>query len=190
MKHLRKLAAATVAAAALSALLGAGSASATTLEVGGVTQNGAISISATLKYGTSTILRDTSGFSAGTCTSSEMAWKTESPFSGATVTGNASTLTFSVCSGPTTVHKTGTLHVAYTSGTNGTVSSSGAEWTTDGPFGYLNCVTGTGTTLGTLTGAVTGHAAIDVNAVLNCGISARLGAIYAVTSPTGLGVEK
>jgi hypothetical protein len=174
---------------ALAALVGANSASATTLEVGGVTQNKSVGMVMTLRSGTSTILKDTSGFSANTCTTSELSGSTASPFSGATVTEAVSAWVFNNCSSPVTVHKNGTLHFAYTSGTNGMVSSSGAEWTVDGPFGYLPCVTGNGTTLGALTGSKEGHATMDWNAVINCGISARWTATYTVTSPTGLGVS-
>jgi hypothetical protein len=191
MKYLKMLGLAGLAAMALTAFIGAGTASATTLEVGGVTQNSSVSISATLKAGTSAALRDTLGLLANTCTTSEVAGSTESPFSGTTVTGKVSSLKFSNCSDPVTVHQNGSLHVQHITGTtNGTVSSSGAEVTADGPFGYLNCRTGSGTHLGTLTGVGSGNATMDVNAIVDCApISARWVATYTVTSPAGLGVS-
>jgi hypothetical protein len=190
MKYLKMLGLAALSAMALMAFV-AGPASATTLELGGVTQNKSVSLEATIKSGTSAVLRDTSGFSVNTCTSSEVAGSTETTFTGPTVTGKVSKLTFSNCTDPVTVHKNGTLHVAYSSGTNGTVSSSGAEVTVDGPFGYITCTTGAGTTLGTLTGVSSGNATMDVNAVLNCTVisTARWTGTYTVTSPAGLGVS-
>lgn len=188
MKQIKRITAAALAATALTALLGSGTASATTLEVGGVKQLGSVSIVATLASGTSVVLRDTSGFSTKTCTGAEIAWKTESPYSGATLTGKVSNLAFSGCS--VTVHKGGTLHIAHESNsTSGTVTSSGAEFTTVGPFGTLACVTGAGTHLGTLVGVAAGHALLHVNAVSSCsGISKRWTGTYTVTTPTGLGV--
>jgi hypothetical protein len=93
-----------------------------------------------------------------------------------------------------TVHKPGALKVDWISGTtNGTVFPEEAQVTSGSPIGTLNCTTGAGTHIGTLVGAATGgHAVMNINAVLNCGIipSARWEATYKVTSPTGLGVEQ
>jgi hypothetical protein len=193
MKHLKKLRVAALATAALTAFLGAGGASATTLEVGGATQNKSVALTLSLEAGTSLLLRDTAGFSLQTCGGSHTAGETASPYTSSTVTAPSTTLTFIACSDTTTVHKPGTLHISHISGTtNGTVVSSGAEWTWySTSFGaYLNCKTGAGTHLGRLTGVKEGHARLDVNAVLSCsGISAKIETTYAVTSPTGLGVE-
>ena len=85
----------------------------------------------------------------------------------------------------------GSLTVEWTSGTNGTVRSAGARVRVPSPFGVLTCVTsaGAGTDIGTLTGVKEGHAALDVSAVLNCGIipSAVWTGEYTITTPTGLG---
>ena len=189
MKHLKMLGLAAVAAMALTAFT-AGSASATTLEIGGVTQNTSVTIAASLKSGTSALLKDTFGFSINTCTSSTVTGATASPFSGATDTGPVTTLDFASCTRELViVDKPGTLHIAFTKETNGTLTSSGAEVTTPSPLGILNCKTGEGTHLGTLTGVASGHATLDINAVLLCGISVRWEATYTVTNPTGLGVE-
>jgi hypothetical protein len=106
------------------------------------------------------------------------------------LTEGANGLKFSNCTRePVTVHKSGELHITWTSGTNGTVTSSGAEVTTGSPFGTINCKTGEGTHLGTLTGVAAGKATMDINAVLSCsGISSKWEATYTVTSPEGLGV--
>jgi len=190
MKYLKMLGLAAVAAMALMAVT-AGSASATTLEIKGVTQNTAVTIKASLKSGTSAILKDTAGISSNTCTASSVEGKSEAPFSNATVTGAVSTLTFSSCARePVTKDAGGKLHITWTSGTNGTVTSSGAEVTTGSPFGTLNCKTNAGTHLGTLTGVASGNATMTINAALSCsGISSKWEATYVVTTPEGLGVE-
>ncbi|MDQ2631223.1 MAG: hypothetical protein M3Y75_09695 [Actinomycetota bacterium] len=191
MKFLKMLGLAAVAAMALTAFT-AGSASATTLEVGGVTQNKAVTIEASLASGTSAVLSRTDGSLANTCTTSTVKGST-TVFTGTTVTGPISSLTFSNCTRPVTVHKAGTLHVAHIAGTtDGTVTSSGAEVTVGSPFGTLTCVTGTGVDIGRLTGKAAGSATMDINAVLNCGFlvpSAKWAGTYTITSPAGLGVS-
>ncbi|HEY5943194.1 MAG TPA: hypothetical protein VIT89_10075 [Solirubrobacterales bacterium] len=183
------------AAAVVFTAFAASSASATTLEVGGVPQNSAVAIEMSLKPGTSTIWSRTDGSLAGTCTASTLKGATVTPFTGATVTGPISSLTFTPCERPVTVHKAGTLHVAHIAGTtDGTFTSSGAEVTVGSIFGTLNCKTGTGVDLGRLTGTdgtPSTHAEMDINAVLDCGFlvpSASWKGTYTVTSPTGLGV--
>jgi hypothetical protein len=181
-----------VAVAALALMAFASTASATTLEKGGVKQTGAVEIHATLKSGTSALLEDTSGFFANTCTESTVAGKT-SVFTGTVVSGPITTLTFGSCKeNPVEVKKTGSLTVENIAGTtNGTVRSIGAEVKTPSPFGTLTCVTAAspGTDLGTLTGVASGNASLAVNASLNCGaITAKWTATYTVTTPTGLGV--
>ena len=191
MKYLKMLGLAAVAAMALTAFT-AGSASATTLEVGGVTQNKSVSLSASLASGTKAVLARTDGSLANECAASAVAGSTVTPFTGTTVTGPISSLSFTSCTRTVTVHKAGTLHVEFKSGTNGTVSSSGAEVTVGSPFGTLTCVTGAGVDLGTLTGVAAGNASMDISAVLNCGFlvpSATWKGTYTVTSPVGLGVS-
>jgi hypothetical protein len=184
MKYLKMLGLAAVAAMAMAAFT-AGTASATTLEVNGVKTNAAVVIKASLKAGTSAVLRDTVGFSQNTCTTSEVEGETDTPFTGTSVTGGLDVLTFTNCDKIVTVHSKGTLHVSHIANTtNGTVTSSGAQVTATGPFGYLNCQTGTGTHLGTLTGKASGDAEMDINATLDCGISAKWVATYTVTSVT------
>jgi hypothetical protein len=190
MKQLKRIAAAALAAAALTATLGAAGASATTLEVGGKTTNASVLIKMSLKAGFSTVFRDTFGVSQKTCVKSEIEVDTNSPFTGVTVTGAIDKLTFEECDKPVTFHSKGTLHISHIpSTTNGTVTWSGAQYTTTSPFGYLNCVSGQGTHLGTLIGKASGHAELVINALFNCGISKKWIATYTVTSPTGLGVS-
>jgi hypothetical protein len=192
MKHLGT-SVSVVLAVAMMALAGAVSASATTLEVKGIPKNEAVALKFTLKAGTSMLLTDTAGFFANTCTSSTKEGKTESPFTGTTVGGKLSTLSFSNCAeGPIVVDTPGSLTVQNIAGTtNGTVRSIGAKVTVPSPFGLLTCVTAAspGTDIGTLTGVVSGAATIDMSAALNCGsITAKWLATYTVTSPEGLGV--
>lgn len=188
---LKALAIAAVAAMAFTAFA-ASSASATTLEVGGVTQNGSVNIEASLASGTSMVWSRTDGSLANTCTTSTVVGNTET-FTKISVTGTIDALSFNNCERTVTPHLAGTLHVAHISGTtNGTVSSSGTEVTVGSPFGTLNCKTGGGVDIGTLTGVSGGNATIDINAVIDCGFlvrSASWKGTYAVTSPSGLGVS-
>jgi hypothetical protein len=194
MKYLKMIGLAAIAAAALMAFVGAGTASATTLAVGGTAQTNSVSITATLASGTSALLKDEFGTTTDTCTTSEVKGATEGTFTGTSVGGKISTLTFSNCSHTTTVIATGSLKVEAPSGGNGTVSSSGAEVTVQSTFFGASaiCKTGAGTKIGTLTGTTdtTKHAVMDINASINCGIlgAASWTGTYTVTSPTGLSV--
>jgi hypothetical protein len=201
MKYLKKLGLAALAAMALTAF-SAGSASATTLEIGGVVKNETVTINASIKAGTSAILRDTFGFSVNTCTGSTVHGETtyadgvHNKYTGTRLTGPITSLTFSGCTNPVTVHKPGNLYIEHIRGTtNGTVFSEGAEVTVWSALHntYINCKTGAGIHLGILTGVAktTEHATMDINATLNCEphlSSAKWTGTYTVTTPTGLGV--
>lgn len=191
MKPLKKLGLAAVAAMALAASV-ASAASATTLEVGGVTQNSAVTITMSMQPGTSAVMSRTDGSLAGTCTTST-AHGTTTVFTGSKVTAPLSTLTFESCTRPLTVHKPGNLFVEYeTGGTNGTVFSENTRVTMSTPFGTVNCETGEGTDIGTLTGVSSGHATLHINAVTSCGFllpSATWKGSYVITGPTGLGLS-
>jgi hypothetical protein len=178
-----------IAAVALMAL--ASTASATTLEIKGVKQTGAVAIEATVKAGTSSILTDTSANFANTCTKSTVSGKS-SVFTGTTVSGPISVLSWTNCTNePVVVHKAGTLSVEWIKETSGTVRSNGAEVTVPtGVFGTVNCKT-SNTDLGTVSGVSSGTATLALNAVINCGFflpSARWQGSYIVTTPEGLGV--
>ncbi|HET8955964.1 MAG TPA: hypothetical protein VFN18_09935 [Solirubrobacterales bacterium] len=204
MNYLKKICLATVAAVALMAI-GAGYASATTLEVNGVGQaSKAVTLSASLEAGTSALLKDSAGTTADTCSESDVEGTTETDatsknYSGPTVTGTLATLSFGKCSHLTKVISKGKLHVEWiTSTTNGTVSSSGAEVTVlSTAFGVTAvCKTGGGTVIGTLTGATNGSsnktnlATMDINGKISCGIlgTSTWTGSYTVTSPAELGV--
>lgn len=190
MRYLKMLGIAAVAAMSFMAFA-VSSVSASTLEVKGVKQNGAVELTASLE-GSVTLAR-TDGTFANTCTESHVNGTT-TKFTNP-VTGPIKVLTFGACERPVTVHKPGALEVTWIKGTtDGTVFSEQAEVTTGSPFGTLNCKTGETTHIGTLTGTdgtPATHATMDINAVLNCGFlvpSATWKGSYIVTSPTGLGV--
>jgi hypothetical protein len=198
MKHLKMFGLAVFAAMAVAAFVGAGTASATTLEIGGVTQNTSVTIQASLEQGTSALLKDSAGTTTDTCVASSVHGSTSSPYSAATVQGalteKENGLSFSSCSHTTKTLASGSLSISSIEGsTHGTLSSSGAEVTVvSTAFGASAvCKTGSGTHIGTLTGVKEGHATMDVNAKINCGIlgTATWTAAYTVTTPTGLGVE-
>lgn len=189
MKHLKMMATVAMTAMAASAFVGAGSASATTLEVEGMTKNEAVTIVGSLSQ-TSVVLGRTDGSLANTCTEFAIEGTAVSPFTATRVAGSGKTLAFGSCTRTVTAHKTGTLIGEHIPGTtNATMVSSGAEVTVGSPFGTLNCKTNEGTHLGSLTGTATGHATLHINAVINCGFlvpSALMQANVTVTSPTGV----
>jgi hypothetical protein len=196
MKYLKTLGLAAIAAMALMAIA-ASAASATTLEVNGVTQSGSVALTATLEPGSSALLKDGAGTTTDTCTTSEVKGETTAT-TGEAVSGPIGTLTFENCTHTTKVISKGSLSVTNLGGTNGTVSSAGAEVTVvSTAFGVSAiCKTGTGTDIGTLTGATNGttntteNATMDINGKINCGIlgTATWTGSYVVTSPKELAV--
>jgi hypothetical protein len=192
MKLSKILAVAAVAATALMAF--AGSASATTLEIKGVAQNAAVKTVASIEG--SMLLTDTNGFFANTCITSAME-ATTTVFTGATVSGPISKLTFENCTEPpVVVDSAGSYTVGNVAGTtNGTVRIIGTKMTWPSPFSStpLTCTTAAspGTDVGISTGRKEGTATLDINAVLNCGFflpSAKWTGTYAITSPLHTGV--
>jgi hypothetical protein len=192
MKYLKMLGIAAAAAMVFTAFA-ASTSSATTLEVGGVTQNSAVTLEMSLATGTSTTLSSTDGSIANTCTTSAM-HGTTSTFTGSVVTAPLKTLTFANCTRPVTVHKAGTIEVSQiANSTNGTAYWDDAEVTFSTPFGTLNCKPSPTTHIGTITGsAVIGKGIMHGSGVLNCGFllpSATWKGTYTVTSPSALGVS-
>jgi hypothetical protein len=183
----------TTWAAMILASAVASSASATTLEVGGVIQNKAVTIEASATAGTS--FAKTDGVEAATCSVSSLKGTT-SVFSGSKVTGSLGELSFKTCTRePVVVDAAGGMYFEYeTETTSGNVYSEGAEWTVPTNFGFnVICSTAAGTKLGTVDGVASSsaHATLTVNALINCGFllpSAILKGTYRFSSPTGLGV--
>ncbi|HEY3434388.1 MAG TPA: hypothetical protein VGK41_01920 [Solirubrobacterales bacterium] len=187
-----KLLGIAVLAIMASAAFTASSASATTLEVGGVTQNSSVELKWSLLE-PSIVWARTDGAVGNSCAQSTMGGKT-TVVTGAKVTVPLQELTFLQCSAlPWVIHKGGQLYIEHEAGTtSGDVFLEDSQWTVPTSFGTINCKTGEGTKLGTLNATSSGHATMAVNAVLNCGFlapSITLKATFQLTSPTGLGVS-
>lgn len=187
-----------IGAAALSALallaIGASTASATTLEVNGVTKNEPVTILASLEPGTSFVVTRTDGFLLNTCLNSHFHGATAAPYTGSRVTGPLTTKFYGECVFPVVVHKPGQFYIEHIAGTtNATLFFENTEVTVSTAMGVtVNCKSGQGTDVGKLTGAQAGLATVDFHAIFNCGFllpSATLAGSYWVTSPAGLGVS-
>ncbi len=140
-----------VAAMALMALLGVGTASATVLcktATGGEACGEAWKYSGTVKGSlaseTSAVSKDTSGNIINTCKGGTAEGSASAGGASSTVTGNTTSLSLTSCTTPTKVLKQceGELH--YVSGTsNGTATVKGCEFTTNTVF-FGSCVYGVG----------------------------------------------
>jgi hypothetical protein len=192
MKYLKELGLAAVATAALMACVGAGTASATTLTgVGG----------AVLKTGTTIhvvnegINTMTTSFKNVECKGSTAAGKTLNE-TGATITIEVTERTTKECNCEVKVLKTGTLSITWTSGSNGTVKSSGAEITSNCStiFGGVHCIYATSNTdMGILEGGTTARqsTSADIPRLSTNGLcdeSAIWDAVYRVDNPDTLNV--
>lgn len=190
MKHLKNLSIA-LAAMALLALAGAGPASATKLQSGGKTLPTGTEIVSTMKAGTSSLFKMTSGATIETCTQSENKGKTTNE-SGATVNGVVTFQATGACTHTAHVLKNGEMKIEWTSGNNGKVIALNSETTVISTVFGASCIakTGTGTTIGTLTGSTTTNATMDINGVLSSGICGDVvwTSTYTVTSPVPLAV--
>jgi hypothetical protein len=185
MKYIKILSLMAVAAAALMAF--AGTAAATVLEGSGGNLAKGTKIDST---GTSAVLK--AGFATITCNHSEVDGTTSNAGgAGETVEGNISNLSFTECDGVVKVLSKGKLVVHYTSGSNGTVTSEGAEVTVE--KNGVHCVYGTptATSIGTLSGG--NPAKLNASASLTktsggflCANPASWTASYTVTSPNPL----
>jgi hypothetical protein len=195
MSYFSRIGLTATLAGILAAAMGTGYASATTLAEAGTRVNGPVAYEMTIEAGSSAILKNEFGKTVDTCTESTVKGKTENVFSAATIGGALSTLTFGKCTHTTTVIAKGSLNFTWTSGLDGTVSSSNAEVTVkETEFGVSAvCKTGGGTKVGTFTGSTTpgnifAHAVVHVSAKINCGIlgNSTWTGKYIVTSPTEL----
>jgi len=198
MKYVKMLGLAAVAAMALMAFVGAGTASATTLCRTNVTTcepawdvaQGS-TLDASLKSGTSAILETAGGLIRDTCTTSTVKGTTTNT-SGTTVSGTVENLTFEGCSVKTQVlEQDGTLEIA----SNGEVKAKGFRVTVEILGESCIYTAGTGTKLGTLTGGspatLTVSATIGINAAesgANCAPSSNWTATYTITEPSALWV--
>lgn len=174
MKYVKMLGLAAVAAAALMAFVGAGSASATVLcktATNPCTSKWALGteVRFSLKSGTSAIWKGQQGETLKTCTGADLRGKISNAGSAfETVKLQITENSWTSCTVPTTTVKLGELEIhSITGSTNGTMTLKGAEFTTkDNFFGDCSYGAGTGIDLGTLTSSGTGDAVIDVSATL------------------------
>jgi hypothetical protein len=194
MKYRKMLGLAVVAAVALIAVVGAGTALATTLYIGAVPQNKSVTINWTLTAGSTWVLKDEGGTTTRHIQRLDAYGFTENRASpdvtkvtGSTVVGGNGTLTFGSCSHITHVLKSGSIHIDG----SGNVTSFGAEVIVPStPFGASGiCKTGTGTKIGSFKGIndTTKHVTITIDATntINCGLlgKATWTGSYTVTSP-------
>ncbi|HXQ89122.1 MAG TPA: hypothetical protein VN733_05725 [Solirubrobacterales bacterium] len=160
MKPLKKLALAAIAALSLTALVGAGSAQATTLftdPAKTIDYPAGTTLHLTLVSGTSLAL------TPGTCTDATISATTTNT-TGAAITATLNVFARGGCSETTHTVANGSLEFKYTSGSNAEAVSKGTS-TTVQIFG-VSCTYGTGE--GTKLGTVTGGAApvLSVNTTL------------------------
>ena len=186
MKYIKILSLMAVAAAAFMGITG--TASATIIEESNGTQLGkGTQIEST---GTNAVLK--AGFSTVECGHSEVDGKTSNAGgAGESVEGSITTLKFSECNMTVTTLKPGKLILHHTSGSNGTVTSQGAEVTVDNHSISCTYGTPTATDIGTLLGG--SPAKLTASASLTriaggflCANPATWTATYTVTKPSSL----
>lgn len=200
MRYLKMLGLAAVAAAALTVILGANSASAavlcsTTADPcpAGQTWPAGLTLDWSIPSGGSVLQTDTEGGTLDTCTTSTMNWVITNPGgSTSTVTGTDEETTFSGCTFPTKTLKLGKWEIHKIAGTsNGTVTSDEVTETTINTVFFGSCIYGVtpGTDLGTITEGK--PAILHINAVTEkftgsnfaCPETDRWTATYTLTSP-------
>ena len=199
MKHLKMLGLAVVAAMALMAMVGAGSASATAL-YNGATKLG---VGATIDFSNVGPVKLTN--TAGTevldeCTGSTVKGTiSQAGGAGVAVKGNISELTWSGCTVPTTTDEKGGLEVIWTAGTEGTVKASAEIGVTINTIFFGVCKYGVkaGNHLGTIKSSAAGTAQFTANATATklagsnfaCPETTKWIAAYQSTTPHNLRVE-
>jgi hypothetical protein len=156
MKHMMRFGLAAIAALGLMALVGAGTASATTLATdaaGAAKYAVGTEVHVTLESGNSALFKETNGSLIATCTATTIKG-TISTATGTWVGGKSSTLTQSGCSQTTDTLATGSVEIMKIGADEGEVVGKSSKVTL-GVFG-VSCVYGTaeGTKLGALKGGV------------------------------------
>jgi hypothetical protein len=202
MKNIKVLVIAAVAAAAVTAFIGAGTASATVLCESTSTPCNSkykVPVQFDASIEETAVLESTTGEVLNTCTEGTI--KGAIGFEGeANNTTRIGTEEWSwkKCTQAVATLEIGELEIhAITGKDDGTFTARFERWTTN--FLGASCIYGTGTEIATDMGTLTGgfEATIDVNAVLNklagsafiCPATARLTAKYKVTEPKPLFVE-
>jgi hypothetical protein len=158
MNYVKVPALIAVAAMAMMALLGAGTASATVLcktATGGLECGGAWKFSGTVKgslaSGTSAVMKSTSGETVNTCTGGTAEGSASAGGATSTVTGNTTSVSLTGCSIPITNVSKCEGEVHYISGTsNGTATVKGCEMTANTVFGSCTYGAGAGIDVGVI----------------------------------------
>ncbi len=191
MKHLKMFGLAALAAA-LMAFVAVGTASATIIENGG----GKLATGALITAESEGTTELHPPIGSINCKKSHVEGKTsnEGGGTGVNVTGNIEALSFSECNATVTVLQKGTLSIAWTSGSNGTLSGTGQQVTV--VYLGFHCIFSTNNTkLGTVTGGTT--ATLDIEATIPrtggssgafCGSTAQWTGSYSVSTPDTLNV--
>jgi len=195
MKRIKTLGLASLAAMALMASSGAGTASATVL----VGSSGVLAAETTLEFtlssGTSAKLTTTEGEALDTCSTSKVKGEiTNAGGEEAVVTGSNQEITWSSCTFSTKSTSLGKLEIKYTSGSNGTVTADSEIAITVNTVFFGSCIYGmtAGTSLGTLTGG--NPSTFDASAVAEklsgsgfaCPSTAKWSASYTNAAPEGM----
>jgi hypothetical protein len=209
MKYARMLGLAAIAALAITAVVGAGTASAsrlckTTVAVCPDAWDWPTGTEIHAVLDSSTLIYEVNGLVEETCTSSTIKGKTSNTGSATeTVEIPLESKTLTGCTNAAKVIKPGrwTIHADPTAEGKdvgaGIVTSEGTEMTIVS-FGFISCIfkTGTGTNIGTLDepASPTSDATLTVNATVpisgaGCPANAKLTAEYTVTTPTPLYVS-
>jgi hypothetical protein len=194
MRHLKLFALAAVAAGALMAFIGAGTASASVIcstnvspcPAGQAWPEGTVDFSLT---GSASLIDVSTGETTDTCTGGTVKGTHTPGNATATATLDVKELTWTGCNFPTTTTELGTLEVHALTGGNGTVTGHKFKVDINTVF-FGHCVYGTGETLdlGEITEGKppTFHAAVHVPFIsggLACPRTAEWNASYKVTEP-------
>jgi len=199
MKYLKMLGLAAVAAAALMAIVGAGTASATVICKNNLNTEkcsepypAGTKGTASLAAGTSALLQTTAGETMVTCTESVISSTLENPGSATTtVKSGVSTMTFAKCTVPVVVINGGYAELHHIAGTdNGTLTTFNTEVTVNTVF-FGSCVYGSGkgldvgNTIGGNPGSMTLNTVFSkISGGIACPSDARFTGKYVATSPT------
>jgi hypothetical protein len=203
MKYLKILGLAAVAVAALMALIGVGTASATVIcknnlntetcsEPYPVGTEG----TASLESGGSALLTNTAGQALDTCKASTVTGKLKSQGKGEPARSELSTLSFSSCTFPTKTLRPGSAELHWIKGTdNGTLTTGGVEVTINTVL-FGSCIYGmeSGTDVGTTVGGNPGSLSvaavvIKLGGAAACPDTTIFTAKYVATSPTNAWVS-
>lgn len=200
MKHLKTLGLSVIAVAALMALIGTGTASATVicknnLNTEKCSEPYPVGTEGTASLQESAKLEDTSGNTLDTCTGSTVTGKLKSQGSGEPALSELTALTWSGCTFTTKTLSPGSGELTWIKGTdNGTLVTRATEVTIN--ISGFSCTygTGSGIDMGTTAGGNPGSLTISViipktSGGFICPSSVRFSAKYIATSPTNAWVS-